>query len=1262
MNRFAALLLALMAFFALPLHAQGQAAADKSFLENWLETNLSAAGRTVTVTGFSGALSSQATMEALTIADDDGVWFTMRGVTLDWTRSALLTGRLEVDALTADEIEMSRRPVASPMTGPTTPQPTASDFALPELPISINIGQIEAKHVILGAPVLGVAAELRLAGSGHIAGGAGAADLQLERIDGAKGLLHLAGSYANDSRELMLDLSLDEGANGIAAALTGLPGGAPLALTISGSGPIEAFTADISLATDGTDRLSGQVALTADAPATDAALGFKADLAGDPGPLLAPDYRAFFGPDTRLMLEGQRQPDGRLEIAALQINTDAMQLSGSADINPLGWIERAELTGTIAGPDGAPVLLPLGGDPTRIDRAALSFDYDSARGDGWTGALTLQGLTRDTLSLASARITGAGPLTPGSDTLVPQITGQLDIAATGIAPADPALASAIGPELSGHINFTHEDSAPLQLSAFTLKGADYGLSGALTLKIDWTKLDLIANGTVALQADNLTRFAALSGQALAGGADLKIAGSLAVPGGPFDLTVAGSGRDLAIGAPWFDRPFAGASTLSIAAMRDETGTRIDHFTLAAPGGSASASGKLTPEDSHIEARLDLGDASEIVDGLTGALSLSGTADQTGSDWAVALDAIAPGETKAQLSGVVTLGQTEQGQTGLETLRGDLSATIGSLAPYSTLAGRQLAGGATLTTSGSYSPGTGAFRLTGVAEGTDLAFGLGDLDRLTTGASRAEFALERGDDHLLHITKLNLQTPELTATVTGSGSDTGQNLKAEAHLRDLGLIVPGLSGAFTAKGTASLAESGWQVDASGTGPGGTTLNTSGQIAADGSTANLAITGRAPLALANSFIAPRRADGMAAFDLALNGPFALASLSGSLHSEGARLSLPTLQMALDPVTASARISGLQAQLNLTASANTGGQITLSGPVTLSPPYTADLTIEAKALGLSDPALYDTTASGTLAVRGPLTGGATISGAIALGVTELRVPETGLGMDGTIAGLQHIAAPADVRATQARAGMTVAASGSSDGPPFGLDIALSAPSRIFLRGRGLDAELGGSLRLGGTTQNILAEGGFQLIRGRLDLLGNRLVLTEGTASLQGSLDPYLHLVAETQAEDVTVRITIDGLASDPKVTFSSSPDLPEDEILARLLFGRGLDQISPLQALKLASAIATLSGQGGNDTIGRLRSSFGLDDLDVTTGADGTLQLRAGTYISDNIYTDVTVGQDGKSEINLNLSITPDLTARGSAASDGSTGIGLFFEKDY
>ena len=231
-----------------------------------------------------------------------------------------------------------------------------------------------------------------------------------------------------------------------------------------------------------------------------------------------------------------------------------------------------------------------------------------------------------------------------------------------------------------------------------------------------------------------------------------------------------------------------------------------------------------------------------------------------------------------------------------------------------------------------------------------------------------------------------------------------------------------------------------------------------------------------------------------------------------------------------------------------------------------------------------------------------------------------------------------------------------------PPRLDIVLDAPNQVFIRGRGVDAEMGGRIQLTGTTRNVVPIGTLELIRGRVDLLGKRFVLTEGLVELQGSLIPVIRLVAETAQDGITTRIIIDGEARDPEITFESSPEMPEEEVLSQLLFRRGLDKISPLQAAQLANAVAVLAGRGGEGIIGNLRNTVGLDDLDLQTDDEGNVEVRAGKYLSDNLYTDVSVGDDGKTELNLNLDISETLRARGSMGSDGESTLGVYFERDY
>ena len=140
------------------------------------------------------------------------------------------------------------------------------------------------------------------------------------------------------------------------------------------------------------------------------------------------------------------------------------------------------------------------------------------------------------------------------------------------------------------------------------------------------------------------------------------------------------------------------------------------------------------------------------------------------------------------------------------------------------------------------------------------------------------------------------------------------------------------------------------------------------------------------------------------------------------------------------------------------------------------------------------------------------------------------------------------------------------------------------------------------------------------------------------------------------------MEGPATEPNVRFESNPDVPQEEILAQIFFGRDLSQLSPLQAIQLANSVAVLAGRGSGGLLDRLRGSAGLDDLDLTTDSEGNTAVRAGKYISDNVYTDVQVGQDGDARVSLNIDLSPSLTVRGATGAAGDTSIGLFFERDY
>lgn len=321
----------------LPLPALAQTD-DRGYLTAFLEDNLSGAGRQVVITGFEGALSSQARIAEITIADSDGIWLTLHDVVLDWNRSALLAGNVSVNELSAGEIILARRPIS---TDPAA-KPEAGSFSLPDLPVSIDIGRIGAERIQLGPDVLGQPVEGRLEAGLTLSGGIGDANLLLERRDdGPEGRITLTASYSNETRLLALDLSASEEKGGLVASALNLPGQPAATLQVHGTGPASDFIADVTLATDGQPRLTGRVVTKSGIGET----GFAANLSGDVAPLFLPDYAEFFGNRVEVLGSGTAYADGRLNLTRVKVKAKALDLAGSLSLAENGSPNRFDQIG-----------------------------------------------------------------------------------------------------------------------------------------------------------------------------------------------------------------------------------------------------------------------------------------------------------------------------------------------------------------------------------------------------------------------------------------------------------------------------------------------------------------------------------------------------------------------------------------------------------------------------------------------------------------------------------------------------------------------------------------------------------------------------------------------------------------------------------------------------------------------------------------------------------------------------------------------------
>jgi len=290
-----------------------------------------------------------------------------------------------------------------------------------------------------------------------------------------------------------------------------------------------------------------------------------------------------------------------------------------------------------------------------------------------------------------------------------------------------------------------------------------------------------------------------------------------------------------------------------------------------------------------------------------------------------------------------------------------------------------------------------------------------------------------------------------------------------------------------------------------------------------------------------------------------------------------------------------------------------------------------------------------------------GLVLSGAINLGRTVITIPERLPGSLSEI-DVKHKNASTAVK-QQAEALRPAGAGGGGGGGGMRLDLTINAPQEIFVQGRGIDAELGGTLRLQGAASAPEAVGQFTLRRGRLSIIGRRLDFTEGTLTFSGSMIPMLDLKATSNVESGTVSIVVTGPATNPEFGFESVPALPQDEILARLVFGRSMSNLSPVQIAQLAEAAAQIAGIGGpTSLLNSLRNKLGVDDLDLKTNEKGQTAVSVGKYLNDRTYVTIEAGESGNSKATINLDIGRGVKLKGEAGAQGQAKGGIYYEREY
>jgi translocation and assembly module TamB len=230
--------------------------------------------------------------------------------------------------------------------------------------------------------------------------------------------------------------------------------------------------------------------------------------------------------------------------------------------------------------------------------------------------------------------------------------------------------------------------------------------------------------------------------------------------------------------------------------------------------------------------------------------------------------------------------------------------------------------------------------------------------------------------------------------------------------------------------------------------------------------------------------------------------------------------------------------------------------------------------------------------------------------------------------------------------------------------LDIDINADRRVYVTGRGLDSEWRADLKLTGTPAALRFNGTTTLVRGDLDLAGRPFVFDTGTITFDGPVSrAQINLSAERSVNDFDVQVNVTGSPVKPVIELSSSPDLPQDEILSRLLFGRSSMDLSALEAAQLANTIARLSGNStGFDPASEFQAALGIDRFSIGTSETGGAEIGVGQYLSDDVYLELkSAGAEGSS-VEVEWQPRPQVSVTSETNATGDSKVSIRWKRDY
>jgi translocation and assembly module TamB len=179
---------------------------------------------------------------------------------------------------------------------------------------------------------------------------------------------------------------------------------------------------------------------------------------------------------------------------------------------------------------------------------------------------------------------------------------------------------------------------------------------------------------------------------------------------------------------------------------------------------------------------------------------------------------------------------------------------------------------------------------------------------------------------------------------------------------------------------------------------------------------------------------------------------------------------------------------------------------------------------------------------------------------------------------------------------------------------DIGLALGDRINIDTMGLTAKLGGGIEIkSGTDAITRANGELDIEKGKYMAYGRLLDIDSGRLYFGGPIDnPGIQVTAKKEFPDVTAFVNVRGTLLQPRLSFSSTPPLPQSQIVSLILAGGSLESAQTRGAagnVALGQGVAMLAQQYG--------SVVGIQEAGIESDINSETSLVLGRYLNPRLY---------------------------------------------